>query len=311
MFWKHTAVVIACTLPFVLGGCDDESEPGYEPAQPTRGMVELAVNITGTTDLDRDGVVVRFAGRLKEMNSQEMWVFGWEEGEYEAQVSGVKANCAVQGGATHALSVVAGETRSLTIEIVCEPLGPAQIEFLATTANIVKISDRDSNFETGELEVGCWEDALTGPWGCVYSVFLFDGIEEVMAGRVVKSATLVVYPTSLPPSGPQWGYEVMRYGEGDWDAQTLTYNTRPPRLGSVGAAPPMTAVGTPVEVDLTELVQNWNRGIWLQNGIQLIDGLTLHGELYPDPPSDNRHNFESDDTYTDHSHCPHLLIEFE
>ena len=165
MFWKHTAVVIACTLPFVLGGCDDESEPGYEPAQPTRGMVELAVNITGTTDLDRDGVVVRFAGRLKEMNSQEMWVFGWEEGEYEAQVSGVKANCAVQGGATHALSVVAGETRSLTIEIVCEPLGPAQIEFFATTANIVKISDRDTNFETGQLEVGCWEDALTGPLG--------------------------------------------------------------------------------------------------------------------------------------------------
>ena len=310
MFWKHTAVVIACTLPFAIGGCDDEGVP-YEPNESTRGMVELTVSINGTTDLDRDGFVVRFASRLKKMDAEDAWVFGWDEGDFEATIGGVASNCAVQGGPSHSVSVVAGQTTSLGFEVICEPLGPAQIEFFATTANIVKISDRDTNFETGQLEVGCWEDALTGPWGCVYSVFRFDGIEEVMAGRVVKSAKLLVYPTSSPPGGAQFGYEVMRYGEGEWDAQTLTYNTRPPRLGSVGSAPPMTAVGTPVEIDLTDLVQNWNRGIWLRNGIQLIDGLTLNGDLYPDPPSDNRHNFESDDTYTDHSHCPHLLIEFE
>ncbi len=308
MFWKLTAVVIACTLPIALGGCDDG--PEYIPTEPARGMVELSVNISGTTDLDRDGVVVRFGARLKQMYAEDVWAFGWDQGDFTVAIEGVSANCSVPGGTSQEVSVVAQQTTSFTFDVICDPLGPPQVEFFATTANIVKLDDRDTNFETGELEVGCWEEALDGAWGCTYSVFRFDGIEEVMAGRVVKSATLLVYPTSQA-DGPPFGYEVMRYGEGEWDAQTLTYNTRPPRVGLVGEAPPMAAVGTPVEIDLTELVQNWNRGVWLRNGIQLIDELTRHGDRYPDPPSDNRHDFESDDTFTDHSHCPHLLIEFE
>ncbi len=184
MFWKHTAVVIACTLPFALGGCYDESDPGYEPAQPTRGTVELTVNISGTTDLDVDGVVVRFGPRLREMNSQEMWVFGWEEGEYEASISGVKDNCTVQGGASQTLSVVAGETRSLTIEIVCEPLGPAQIEFFATTAPTSSRSLTET--PTSRLESSKWVAGKTPspePWGCVYSVFCSTALRRSWPGE--------------------------------------------------------------------------------------------------------------------------------
>lgn len=309
MFWKHTVVAIACTLPLALSGCSEQGEP-YEPAAVTRGTVEMALTISGTTDLDRDGVVVQFGSRLRKMAPDDAWSFTWEEGVYSVSVTGVKDNCQVEDGASREVTVVPEQTAALAINVICEPLGPAQVAFYATTANVVKGgSNKDTVYETGELEVGCFEGETI--WGCTYTVFRFDGIEEILDGRSVKSAVLRVYATALPPDGPAT-FQVRRYGEGEWDAQSITWNTRPPRIGDYGFTQPPADEGTPMELDLTQLVRNWNQGVWERNGFQLLDRLArVDIATWPEAPFSNLMYLESDDTYTDPTRCPHLYIEFE
>ncbi len=306
MFWKHTVVAIACTLPLALSACSEQGEP-YEPAAATRGSVEIALTISGTTDLDRDGVVVQFGSRMRMLAPDDAWNFTWEEGVYSVSVTGVKDNCHVEDGASQEVTVVPEQTATLSINVICEPLGPAQLAFFATTANVVKGGSRDTVYETGELEVGCW-DGEQGS-GTIYSLFRFDGIEDVLDGRKVKSAVFRVYLTALPPDGPAT-FQVRRYGEQEWNAQSITWNTRPERIGVYGVTQPPTDTATPMELDLTQLVRNWNQGVWERNGFQLLDELAMN-PTWPDPPFSNLMFLESDDTFTDQGRRPHLFIEFE
>lgn len=320
--WK-ALLTIACALPLALMACEGTDGCEGSPTSPLcnedpaveRGDVSIVLTVTGELDLDRE-VSVTVGERDRVMDAGQTWSFRLTPGDYPVFVDGVKDNCRLES-ADNSINVVAGQLTESHVTIACDPLGPPTLRVDATLANYLMYEDANSPVETGDLKLGCWAEN-GGVDDCANILIDFAGIGEAIDGRQVKSAYLRLYATEIPtdPLDRSASYQVAPL-LGEWDVRADM--TQRPEVGRVVySAHPPGSLSEPLEWDVTGIVRQWAEGTLDPFGFQLQDDMA-DAYVEHNPSSDHPAGYaydhvvtlESEDSFMDPVHCPHLFIEFE
>jgi len=105
------------------------------PAPPTTGDLTVTTSTTGT-DLDPDGYTVSLDGTTSQPipNSSDGVTFNnLSAGNHPVELSGVASNCSVTGGASHTVTVIAGQTISHTFSVSCTAIPPTTGDLVVST----------------------------------------------------------------------------------------------------------------------------------------------------------------------------------
>jgi hypothetical protein len=112
--------------------------------EPTTGALQVVTNTTGT-ELDPDGYTLTVddveSGAIGP--AAQRTIAELEPGAHQIALSGVSANCEVQGQNPRAVSVVAGETANETFAVVCAQPPPVTGGLSVTTATTGVSPDHD------------------------------------------------------------------------------------------------------------------------------------------------------------------------
>ncbi len=105
----------------------------------TEGTMEVITSTSGQ-DQDPDGYTINVDGSASEStgNNDTKYFTKLEEGNHEAELSGIADNCSVLGKNPRNLSITAGDTTSTTFELDCIPVAQNKIAFA---------SNRDGDLE--------------------------------------------------------------------------------------------------------------------------------------------------------------------
>ena len=103
---------------------------------PTTGSITVTTSTTGS-DLDSDGYTVTVdAGNSQSIptNSSGGVTFNnLSAGNHPVELSGVASNCSVTGGASHTVTVIAGQTISHTFSVSCTAIPPTTGDLVVST----------------------------------------------------------------------------------------------------------------------------------------------------------------------------------
>lgn len=318
---------LLCLLLLAWGACDGGGDgvcetpvtgPCPEPDTADRGAVTVALTVTGELDLDRDGVAVTIGDRSRIMEAGQHFTFTMFPGDYPIVIEDVKGNCRIES-ADGVATIVAGETSQASITVACDPMGPAELRVEASLASYSVYGDPDIAVPDGDLRLGCQSADGGLPDDCASVLIDFAGIREAVEGRQVKSAYLRMYLTEFA-AGQYAGsaeYEVAPV-LGKWDKET-GIDGRPEPGGVAYHARPPQALSEPMEWNVTTIVRQWADGTLAPYGLLLQDGMTspyMEGnrsssDHAPNYAYDNVVTLESEDSFVDPVHCPHLYIVFE
>lgn len=117
------SMMIALVLTLVgCGGDDGPSGPGNtDPEGSDLGKLEITSSTTGDS-MDPDGYTVTVDG--DSVNAVDangtVDISELQEGSYDVELTGVRANCEVDGDNPQAVDVTGGDTESLSFDVVCE-----------------------------------------------------------------------------------------------------------------------------------------------------------------------------------------------
>lgn len=134
-FGQRAAALAALPAALVLAfaACGDDDNGGPTTPEPTTGTLEVSASTTGD-EPDPDGYTVTLDGS----GGQALAPDGTasfedvDEGEHQVELTGVAANCAVDGANPKTRTVTAGETATATFDVVCAAT-VGSIEVSATT----------------------------------------------------------------------------------------------------------------------------------------------------------------------------------
>jgi Tol biopolymer transport system component len=121
------ATVFGILLSFGCGDDDSTAPQGF-------GDIQVSLAMAGT-DLDADGCQVTVDGASsRTLHSGESTTYsGLNTGSHVVELSGVAANCEVQGGASRSVQVAADATADVTFAVVCAELPTGSIEVTTVT----------------------------------------------------------------------------------------------------------------------------------------------------------------------------------
>jgi Fibronectin type III domain len=126
-------------------------------------------------------------------------------------------------------------------------------------------------FPSGPNDVGCfyiWTVDLQARkyyfYTCGGSALRFD--VSALAGRTILSAALSMYACALAPAPVDDAYYVVRALTGPW-ANGVTFNTLPTLHQAGGWMLPAPTTNAQQRWDVTNIVQNWASGTWVNNGL--------------------------------------------
>jgi len=125
------------------------------PTGPTTGSLSVATATSGASgDVDPDGYTVTLDGATsRAIGDNETTTFsGLTPGSHTVVLSGVAANCSVNGGTSRTVSVTAGNTASTSYAVNCAPTGPATGSLSVTTATSGASGDVDPDGYTVTLD---------------------------------------------------------------------------------------------------------------------------------------------------------------
>jgi len=148
----------------------------------------------------------------------------------------------------------------------------------ASVDNLLMISSVDSSrantvYSGNDLAVGCnWVySSITGTqdFVCTSSLIWFD-IDSVIGGRTIHEAKLRLSIYVLPADlGTQYALWAVYSG---WNTATVTWNSMPSAyVGSERRMSPPVTGALPIEIDVTDIVQNWASGAWNNRGFLFED----------------------------------------
>ncbi|HEX7050967.1 MAG TPA: CARDB domain-containing protein [Longimicrobiales bacterium] len=199
------------------------------------------------------------------------------------------------------------EVRTVTVE------APSEITAYASADNTMLFSTTDpalagNTYPTGDLGVGCNFSVLSfgTEFVCASSALKFDGLQEQIAGRTIRSAVLRLYASSLPADdNTTFGVNAF---SGPWSPSTLTYANQPSYFTTSQAqALPPTSTVVPLEFDVTAIVQNWASGVWANNGLLVRDLVSA----LPPVSVIRATFFDSADSYDSPARRPQLIVTFD
>ncbi|HMC19978.1 MAG TPA: hypothetical protein VKH16_12140, partial [Gemmatimonadales bacterium] len=122
---------------------------------PTTGSLSVTTASSGASgDVDPDGYTVTLdGGTSRAVGDNETTTFsGLAPGSHTVVLSGVAANCSVNGGTSRTVSVTAGNTASTSYAVNCAPTGPATGSLSVTTATSGASGDVDPDGYTVTLD---------------------------------------------------------------------------------------------------------------------------------------------------------------
>ena len=128
-------------LPFLsvvlsLNGCGGDGGGSLTPVDPSgTGSVSVAAS-TGGSELDPDGYTLTVDGAERgAMNGNGVTISGLAPGDHSVGLSGVAANCQVQGDNPRPVTIAPDATASVTFNVVCTtpPPDAGSIRITATT----------------------------------------------------------------------------------------------------------------------------------------------------------------------------------
>ena len=122
---------------------------------PTTGSLSVTTASSGASgDVDPDGYTVTLdGGTSRAVGDNETTTFsGLAPGSHTVVLSGVAANCSVNGGTSRTVSVTAGNTASTSYAVNCAPTGPTTGSLSVTTATSGASGDVDPDGYTVTLD---------------------------------------------------------------------------------------------------------------------------------------------------------------
>lgn len=129
--------LLACLLVPAVSACGGDGagptdpDPGTPPEAAT-GSMEVAASTSGS-DLDPDGYTVAVDGEDVSVDPNGTAAFdGLEAGSHDVGMSGVRANCSVEGDNPRSVDVEAGATSATTFEVACRSAVIDEIVYTST-----------------------------------------------------------------------------------------------------------------------------------------------------------------------------------
>ena len=122
---------------------------------PTTGSLSVTTASSGASgDVDPDGYTVTLdGGTSRAVGDNETTTFsGLAPGSHTVVLSGVAANCSVNGGTSRTVSVTAGNTASTSYAVNCAPTGPTTGSLSVATATSGASGDVDPDGYTVTLD---------------------------------------------------------------------------------------------------------------------------------------------------------------
>jgi len=115
----------------------DEAKEVTAVFEATTGSVEVTTSTSGEKQ-DSDGYTFTIADKDSSIGINEtITIDGLEEGNYDAELSGIADNCSVEGENPRTVDVTAGETAKISFNINCSTT--------SSTGRIAFLSDRDGD----------------------------------------------------------------------------------------------------------------------------------------------------------------------
>jgi WD40 repeat protein len=156
----------AALLLSLIAACSDG------PAAPKTGILEVVVRITGG-DVDLDGIDVLMDASVRQFmfGNTKADFRNLSAGTHTLTLESVADNCTVQGGLPRSVTVSAGETVHVTVDIVCVATAIAVSTHVTGTdiqrtyqlvlnGQYVRNIDADSSLVLGRLQPGSYTVAL-------------------------------------------------------------------------------------------------------------------------------------------------------
>jgi hypothetical protein len=219
----------------------------------------------------------------------------------------------VYTGSAHVESPAAGnEVESVDVTFTVEPPAEVSKTFFASADNFVAYNSRNPNaanavFEQGPLILGSQYSIVNlFPVRQHHAVLMKFDVQSTIAGKTILEAKLRLFQDNVPPD-PRGRFRLNAIA-GNWSPSTITWTrwltTPRHETGNVDfTANPSTA--TPIELDVTTIVQKWADGSFANHGLQLWEPAPV-----PVPSSEQAVIIQSLDQFRASDKRPQLLIRY-